>query len=170
MPFADPEKRKSYGKEYRLKKRAEETEEEKKQRKAKAKEYRRRHYLRDMEWLKKNREEAMKSWTSKTLTDLQRDFNKRVNGWKKSHNIKSADWEAVYKRFVETTHCEFCGIKFEIGVMTANKRCVDHHHSSGEIRNILCNTCNSKRKIPDLKFMYVLQELHRYFIEHNTTI
>lgn len=178
MPFADPEKKKAYGKQYRDKKTEEFkklSSEEKQAIKDKQSLYRRKHYEKDMKWLKENREKAMKVWTKQTLTDLQRDMNKRVAHWRRPKRdqagvpIKSADWDEVYKRYIQTTHCEFCGVKFEIGVRTGNKRCLDHHHSSGEIRNILCNSCNAKRKIPDLRFMYVLQDLHRYFITHQTT-
>ena len=160
MPFADPEKRKQHAKEYRLKHPKENRTPEQV---AKASAYRRAHYKKNIDWLKANREEAMKKWTTKTLTSYQREMNKRVAGWKHSHNIKSANWEYVYNRFMGTPNCEFCGIEFPIKSNKGDKRCLDHHHASGEIRNILCGRCNNKRKPQDMAHMYVLQDLHRYF-------
>ena len=47
------------------------------------------------------------------------------------------DLQAIYDRWEQATNCEACGVSFE-GI----KKCLDHEHTSGEVRFILCNGCN----------------------------
>tara|TARA_R110002126_G_scaffold40007_1_gene117958 strand:+ start:319 stop:891 length:573 start_codon:yes stop_codon:yes gene_type:complete len=87
----------------------------------------------------------------------------KITDWK-SQGIKSSNFDLVYERYINTNYCEVCNIELTHGrYNTKTTRCLDHQHASGEIRNILCHHCNTQRKSIDLKHMYVLQELHRYF-------
>jgi hypothetical protein len=38
--------------------------------------------------------------------------------------------------------CACCGVEFDLISSSMNKPCVDHNHSSGETRDILCSRCN----------------------------
>jgi len=61
------------------------------------------------------------------------------------------DFEAVYKRYCDSTHCELCGIKYGIkGDGGGRYKCMDHDHSKlvYNFRNILCNKCNLERDKP----------------------
>jgi len=161
MPYASREKRLEYGREYRKQHpRKKRTEEQK----AHSKEYRKRHYLNDVEWLKKNKEQSKEIVSEKNMKyDNQRLKLKTINGWL-NHDIKSANWDYVYDRFINTFNCEVCNIEFIIGSRGNDRRCLDHHHLSGEIRNVLCNKCNCQRIKIDRLHTYVLLDLHRYFI------
>ena len=57
------------------------------------------------------------------------------------------DLDAIYERYINTTHCDTCKIELCSGNKGANHRCMDHCHVSGEFRNILCNTCNCQRQL-----------------------
>jgi hypothetical protein len=79
--------------------------------------------------------------------------------------IKSHDYYDIYDRFYSTTKCEVCNVKLE--GKGSQKKCVDHHHLSGEFRNIICCKCNCERNKIDRKYNFVLLELHRYFKYNN---
>lgn len=88
---------------------------------------------------------------------------KRISKWRQ-RDIKTIDWDFVYDKYINTKYCEVCDIELTDGKPnTHSTRNLDHQHASGEIRNIVCRRCNIQRKSIDLKHMYVLQELHRYF-------
>jgi len=59
----------------------------------------------------------------------------RMNKWKR-RGVKG-DLQAIHDRWEQATNCEVCGVSFE-GV----KKCMDHDHTSGEFRQILCASCN----------------------------
>ena len=75
-------------------------------------------------------------------------------------------WETYWETFKETKRCEVCNIEFDLsgGKTRSNGRCLDHHHASGHIRQIICRKCNGGCvKTWDSKMNYVLLDLHRYF-------
>lgn len=63
----------------------------------------------------------------------------------KQLGIISDDYEALYIKWKDTTHCEECNIQLSGGNTGANKKTVDHDHKTGAFRNIICHTCNMKR-------------------------
>jgi hypothetical protein len=73
--------------------------------------------------------------------------SRRIAGWKQL-GVISDDYEALYNKWKDTTHCEECNIEL-IGGNGKNKRCLDHDHKTGLFRNVLCNRCNCKRGFKD---------------------
>jgi hypothetical protein len=58
------------------------------------------------------------------------------SGWKSRGVV--GDLDAIYERWLNTTHCDVCKVSFE-----GKMKYMDHDHQSGEFRHILCMSCNS---------------------------
>jgi hypothetical protein len=69
----------------------------------------------------------------------------RIRKWK-SRGVKCDDWDNLYDRYINTTNCEECNVELIEGIFGSNKRCLDHNHTTGEFRNVLCNLCNCRRR------------------------
>jgi hypothetical protein len=68
-------------------------------------------------------------------------MNYMIDSWRYTHKMKlrdNEDWESIYIQYLITEKCELCDFKFK------NKKCLDHDHKTGFIRNIVCYSCNSK--------------------------
>ena len=68
----------------------------------------------------------------------------RLCNWRKRGVIFASKEEesAFYLLFINTHNCELCGMKFDDNYRN-QKRCLDHCHISGLVRNIVCRSCNS---------------------------
>ena len=49
------------------------------------------------------------------------------------------DFESIYQEYIYQTNCEICGKLFE----TSTERHMEHNHTTGEFRNIVCQRCNN---------------------------
>ena len=57
-------------------------------------------------------------------------------------NIDDDDFDYVYDIYIHATHCDLCGKKF----LKSRDRQLDHNHTTGEVRNIVCNKCNKHKE------------------------
>tara|TARA_R110002012_G_scaffold9610_1_gene44220 strand:+ start:120 stop:566 length:447 start_codon:yes stop_codon:yes gene_type:complete len=63
--------------------------------------------------------------------------------WKsRGMKIDHDDFDYVYNEYIHATNCELCNKLFTKSI----DRQLDHDHNTGEVRNIVCNKCNSVRK------------------------
>ena len=73
----------------------------------------------------------------------------RISTWKK-RKVISDDWDALYAHYLQTSLCDKCNIELTYDKqMTTTTKCLDHDHSitdSPNFRNILCHSCNVKRR------------------------
>lgn len=65
---------------------------------------------------------------------------------KKTRHLKSR-YGLDYEWFTRTlkdqdTSCKICGVGLVLDANSSNRACVDHNHSTGKVRGILCNHCN----------------------------
>lgn len=80
---------------------------------------------------------------SKTYKGMK---SRRISMWK-TNGLKSNNYEEIYERYLNTEICDICNIKLcTKGESTNNNfKCMDHDHSTGLFRNIICNNCNNER-------------------------
>jgi len=94
-------------------------------------------------------------WTKEERAAYDRLYNqtpagkksRRIRRWK-HQGIISEDYDALYERFMSTTHCENCSVLLTTGCGRTGK-CLDHDHDIKDrenVRAVLCNACNLNDK------------------------
>ena len=117
MPFKDPEKAKEYARNRQRKLR------ENKSFREKENQYKKKYY--------------------QTPDGIK---NRRIRKWV-FRGVIHQNFDELYEKFINTEHCELCSVKLTIDrYNTKTTRCLDHCHKTGEVRNILCHSCNTKRR------------------------
>ena len=66
----------------------------------------------------------------------------RLDTWR-SRGVVSDDWDALYEKYLTTTHCELCQVELTTGKRCKTMKFLDHCHASGAFRNVACMSCNS---------------------------
>ena len=113
-----PEEKKEYLRQYRI------------DNKEKLKEYRRQYYLDNTEKIK----EYDQSPAGKK--------SNRIQNWKR-YGVIHDDFNELYEKYINTEFCELCNVKLTVDRQnTKTTRCLDHDHSTGLFRNVLCWQCN----------------------------
>ena len=71
---------------------------------------------------------------------------RRLGNWR-AYGLICDDYNELYDKYINTEYCELCSVKLtEDKQNTKTTRCLDHDHQTGLFRNVLCNSCNVKRK------------------------
>ena len=121
MPYKNPEDKKKYNKQYRETK----------------------HYK---EYNKTYREKHKERLRLQRLMYYQTPAGQKsmiIRNWRRI-GIIFPDEDLLYQIYMETTHCDEC--KCELNKCNKSKKCMDHDHSTGLFRNILCHSCNIVRR------------------------
>ena len=64
------------------------------------------------------------------------------SNWRKRGMIFNDNFDDIYQKYIYCRNCDLCNKEFKISL----DRHLDHCHETGEIRNIVCRSCNCKRK------------------------
>jgi len=102
------------------------------------------------EWVENNKEKTKvykKNCYDKKTYQSQKCY--KLNKWKGRGVIlkEDEDWDSVYEYYLICENCEECGVKLTIDrYRTSTTKCLDHSHETGFIRNIVCHSCNMKRR------------------------
>ena len=132
----DKEKRKAYLKEY--------MKEYKLKNKEKLKEKKKEYYEKNKEIINKKKKEYYEKNKEKHKERNKRykqsvagKKSNKISEWKR-RGLLSDDYDKIYERYSSTNHCDICNYEFD----KKNCRCMDHSHSDGKFRQILCHRCN----------------------------
>ena len=79
-----------------------------------------------------------------------------IYNWKKSGLICD-DYNALYETYIETMECQHCQTEFTKN----NCRCLDHDHTTGLFRKIVCNRCNSGDSYINYPLGYTKKEYYQ---------
>tara|TARA_R110001606_G_scaffold308201_1_gene455156 strand:- start:48 stop:470 length:423 start_codon:yes stop_codon:yes gene_type:complete len=137
-----PEEKKEYMKEYR-KNNKEKEKEYREANKEKMKEYREANKEKMKEYNKEYNENNKEKRKEYNQTE-QYKKNRRIYDWIKRGLIHD-DFPSLYDYYINCNNCEECNIELVEGNFGANKRCLDHSHTTGLFRNVLCTGCNLRR-------------------------
>ena len=85
-----------------------------------------------------------KKMTDKTLTFELAKYHKKdtKSNWKRQGMKFNDNFEYIYEQYIYCRNCDLCNKEFK----SSQDRQLDHNHETGEIRNIVCKSCNQKRK------------------------
>ena len=100
-------------------------------------------------WYEKNREkilEQKKEYKKKYDQTEQGIKTRRISNWKYK-GVVCDNYEQLYNHYLKTAFCDACKVKLTYDKNnTSTTKCLDHCHQTGLFRNILCNSCNIKRR------------------------
>ena len=82
--------------------------------------------------------------------------------WKKRGLIYD-DYDALYETYIKTMQCGHCQTEFTKN----NRRCLDHDHTTGLFRKIVCHRCNSMDSYINYPNGYSKQEYFQEYLQAN---
>ena len=91
----------------------------------------------------KDKEYAKEYYKNYKKTDAGKKISK-IASWK-HFGVINDDFSSLYEHYINCKNCEECNVELQTGNGVKNKKCLDHDHTTGLFRNILCNSCNLRR-------------------------
>ena len=144
--------------EYRAYKRANRTEEQKQKKLEQDRKYYQDNHKKCLEYFKEKRStEEHKAYMKEFRASEAGKKSARITAMK-ALGIINDDYEALYEKWKNTTHCEECNVELVGGNNGANRKCIDHDHKTGAFRNIVCHSCNMKRGREDNNIVGMTKE------------
>jgi len=148
MPMTKEERR-EYNKKYNIQNKDKIKEQKKKYYQENREKFKEINLKSNRRWMEKNREKERlrhKENYYKNKEYFKKYFE--TEKWKKSNTINSwknagmlcEDWDSLYEIYLHTWNCDYCKCEIDKSI---NKH-LDHDHSNGTIRGILCRSCNAK--------------------------
>ena len=96
-------------------------------------------------WYQKNKEKILEQHKVWCQTE-QGKKSTRISDWKRN-GVICENFDNLYDYVINCKDCEQCNVELTVDKLTTpTTRCLDHCHKTGEFRNVLCHSCNVKRK------------------------
>jgi len=95
-----------------------------------------------------NQKEFMKEYSKVYRKTEEGHKSQKINDWKNKLGMilqKNQDWESIYYFVEACDNCEECNKEFK----NTRDRQLDHDHTTGFIRDVVCPSCNQKRGVLD---------------------
>ena len=89
------------------------------------------------EWCENNKEHRKECRQSESGIK-----SNRITNWKQYGISLDYDFNEIYDIYIDCKVCDYCNVELVEGNHGSNRKCLDHNHITGEIRGILCMTCN----------------------------
>jgi len=108
----------------------------------------------------------MKSRQEKDKRYYQSDKGKkaeRKKWWKKNGVIFDNDFDEIHDRYINSSQCELCDKVYK----SSRDRCLDHCHTTGKFRNVVCQNCNHIRDIPIRVDNKLKEKYINYVVKYN---
>ena len=109
------------------------------------------YYLANNEKLKEQHKQYKLNNKDK-IKEQKKEYQKTDNGKKslriaswKQLGVISDDFNELYEKYINTNNCDNCDVELIHGMFGNNKKCLDHCHTTGQFRNVLCHGCNIRR-------------------------
>lgn len=80
-----------------------------------------------------------KDYVKETNTTNYNSLQRRELHYKKEYNITLEDYDTMYE--AQGGKCKICGTE-DPKTPKNGRFCVDHNHETGEVRGLLCSSCN----------------------------
>ena len=106
------------------------------------KQYREKNKEKNKQYRENNKEKLKEYGKEYRKKDNYKKTN-RIGLWK-YRGVINDDFDSLYEYYLNCKNCENCDIEL-INGRSFNGRCLDHDHSTGLFRNVLCRSCNIKR-------------------------
>ena len=78
------------------------------------------------------------------------DYHKQntISSWRHYGVIETEyyTFDELYEAYLYCSECEECGVELTTGKRCSTSKCLDHDHTTGLFRNILCMCCNVRRR------------------------
>jgi len=117
------------------------------------KKYNKKYYESNKEYFKEHRKQYYDNHKEQEK-ELVKQYNQTEKGKKvntishwKRRGVIDKNFDELYEKYINTKNCELCDVELTNEInRNSNTRCLDHDHKTGLFRNILCHSCNVKRR------------------------
>ena len=79
--------------------------------------------------------------------ELPKDHKSSKKKYWKWVGVNMDNFDEIYNRYINSSQCELCDKIYD----KQRDRCLDHCHTTGKFRNVVCQKCNALKKDNDKK-------------------